>query len=113
MTVFVVQKPTRKKGDTFVEMFDLSPAEEFGELKTLFDSSVSPFTSDPHHLVNKLWRKFEGYSGDSDYILCVGNPVLIGWSVAVAAQLSPGSRVTCLQWNNKKQVYFPVTVDIL
>jgi hypothetical protein len=112
MTVYIVQRPTKRVGSKFVDLFDVSPAEEYGELVDLLPSSENPFES-PNDTVDSLWVGLENYDGRVDHILCIGNPILIGWTIAVASNISPGSVISCLQWNTEKKLYFPVVVDTL
>ena len=108
--VYVVQKSQRLNRTTgrLEDVFDLSSAEEHGSLQELLSPTAKPFAPEP--IVAELYSKLENFS-DGDFILCVGNPILIGLATAVAADINEG-RVCLLQWNGHKQKYVPVSVDL-
>lgn len=107
--VFVVQNQHRwdREREQFVPKFDLTPAEEFGQLTYLLSPTAAPFNPAP--VVEELHTKLEAFD-DDDLLLLVGNPVLIGLSVAVAADMNDG-RVRLLQWSGKDQRYLEIKVD--
>lgn len=88
--------------------FDLSPARDYGELEFLLESSDLPFR--PRPVIEKLRRKLAYYTPD-DYLLLIGNPCLIGWTVALAAQVASG-RVKLLQWHTQSQSYLLVEANV-
>lgn len=108
--VFVVQNQHRWDAglQRFVPKFDLTPAEEFGDLVYLLSPTAAPFR--PDSVIEELTQKLEEYRPD-DYLLLVGNPVLIGISVAIAARASGGS-VSMLQWSGKERRYLPVKTSL-
>lgn len=107
--VFVIQKTHRmdeKSGD-LVPKFDLSPAERFGMLVYMLSPTARPFTPGP--VIRDLKRSLEAYDPDSDYLMLIGNPALIGFAVAIIARRS--NRVRLLQWDGVKKEYVPIVVD--
>ena len=107
--VFVVQKqhcwdPGK---DQFVPKFDLSPAEQYGELVYLLSPTAAPFR--PESVLRELQEKLADIKPD-DYLLLIGNPVLIGLATAVAADALEGS-VNLLQWSGKERRYLPIAVE--
>ena len=104
--VYVVQNQHRwdHAKQAFVPKFDLHAAEEFGELTFLLGPTASPFRPGP--LIEELVAKLRDFS-DADSLLCIGNPLLIGWSMAIAADANDG-RVASLQWSGKDQRYIRV-----
>lgn len=109
--VFVVQNQHRWDRDKakFVPKFDLTPAQVFGDLVFLLSPTAAPFRPEP--VVSELREKLRDF-GPEDTLLLVGNPVLIGLAVAVAADYNDGS-VSVLQWSGKDQRYLKVTIDRL
>ena len=109
--VFVVQNQHRWNRDLtrFEPKYDLTPAEEFGELVHLLSPTAAPFRPEP--IVSELQEKLAGYQ-DGDYLLLVGNPCLIGFAVAIAADYNDG-KVSLLQWSGKDQRYVAVTTEKL
>ena len=84
--------------------FDFRSAEKFGPLKFLLSSNASPFNLSP--VVKELQRKLSSFT-DEDYLLLVGNPVLIGIATAIAADANDG-RVRMLQWSGARKQYIPI-----
>jgi len=109
--VYVVQNQHQlTHGKRSVPRFDLSPAKKFGELKFLLESSASPLK---HVLpLIDLHDALKNYRAECDFLLLTGNPVLIGWAVAIAADYAHG-RVVCLQWENSTRSYQVVRVDLM
>lgn len=109
--VYVVQNQHRWDRDKqrFEPKFDLTPAEEFGELVYLLSPTAAPFRPEP--IIQELREKLKDYR-EGDHLLLVGNPVLIGFAVAVAADAN-GGRVSLLQWSGKDQRYIAVEANKL
>ncbi len=104
--VFVVQNQHRwdRQLNKFVPKFDLSPAATFGELVYLLSPTAAPFSSDS--VIEELQKKLASITKE-DYILCVGNPILIQWVGAIAADFL-GGRLRSLQWSGKHEQYIAV-----
>ena len=110
--VFVVHQPTGRDPYTHAvrPTMDLSPALEYGDLRYILRDSENPF-SNPQATMDEVLRVFEDeqLSGD-DWVLLVGNPVLIGMVAAAAAQRTGALR--CLQWNRTERRYMPVVAQV-
>lgn len=106
--VFVIQHQHRwnRTRERFEPKFDLSPAEEFGELVMLLSPTAAPFRSE--EVQHELCEKLADF-GDEDFLLLVGNPALIGMTVAIAATVNGGA-VRLLQWNGRERRYIPITI---
>ncbi len=104
--VYVVQNQHRWDGahQRFVPKFDSTSAERFGELVYLLSPTAAPFRSEP--IIAELQEKLRDYR-PGDHLLLVGNPVLIGFAVAIAADANDG-HVDLLQWSGKDQRYIEV-----
>lgn len=104
--VYVVQNQHRwdANRNEFVPKFDLKAAEQYGELVFLLGPTASPFR--PESIIEELQTKLATFT-DQDSLLCIGNPLLIGWSTAIAADANEG-RVASLQWSGKDQRYVRV-----
>lgn len=107
--VFVVQEPIYRDPRTgdLKPKFDLSPAGEFGEVCKLLPSSVKPFSTRP--LIKELREKLSEYE-DGDYLMCIGNPVLIGLATTIAADANNG-KVNFLQWNGRQGRYLAISAS--
>lgn len=106
MTVYVVcdQRELDTTKGELRNKFDFSPAQEFGELVFILPPSASPFFLENQlSLMHKVLANF----GDEDYLLLVGNPILLGLSVTIAAHYNSGN-VKLLQWSGARKCYIPV-----
>jgi hypothetical protein len=108
--VYVVQKQHRWDEDkqAFVPKFDLSSAEKYGELIYLLTPTAAPFNTMP--VVKELHEKLYWF-GDEDSLLLIGNPVLIGCAVTVAAKTNNG-RVKMLQWSGTERRYIQIQAEM-
>ena len=106
--VFIAHRPTRPGR---VNVYDYSPAEQFGKIVDLVDPEANPLKQ-PDEIAAQIYHKLDTMDVSSDdYILLTGNPIVIGMVTAIAADLLDG-RVKFLQWNGRDKVYFPVEVDL-
>lgn len=100
--VYAVQNTMTHDGrGGLVAKFDLSPAQKFGDLQFLLGPSASPFN--PETVILQLHDQLQHYT-DEDYLLMVGNPILIGWATSIAAHHNSGY-VRCLQWSGTARGY--------
>lgn len=106
--VFVVQNQHRWDRDerAFVPKYDISSAHQFGNMVELLSPTAAPFNPEP--ILEELRTKLADFS-DEDYILCIGNPLLLAWAFAIAADVNVGT-VKALQWSGKERRYIPVGV---
>lgn len=115
--VFVVQVPARREAGEWVEKFDLSPAERFGELVRVLPYGNVPIEPEPS--VDRLRRAFADYDFASDHLLLLGDPVAIARAVAVLCarraflEEADGRRlpISVLKWDRRGGCYQPVRVD--
>lgn len=108
MTVFIVQNQHHKKDGKLVPKFNFTTAEDFGKIEYLLSPTARPFSS--VHVVAELNRKLAKFS-DEDYLLLIGNPALIGFAVAIAAQWNQG-RVKVLQWDGVRREYISIVARL-
>lgn len=108
--VYVVQKQMRwdTQLQELVPKYDFRDAERFGALRYLLGPTANPFNPDP--LIDDIHKHLDGYTAD-DYLLLVGNPCLIGWTVAIAADLADGV-VQVLQWHGRDATYRAIKVAL-
>lgn len=102
--VFVVQNQF-KRGEP---KFNLRPAEEFGKLVYLLNHNAQPFNSE--EVISALHLGLRNYRPE-DKLLLLGNPILIGWTMTIAAHYSAGI-ITTLQWDREMQKYLVVRGDL-
>lgn len=113
--VFVVQEPHHRDPGTgeIVPKFDLSSAQMFGELVYLLSPTAAPWSS--ASIIAELHEKLADYTED-DYLLLIGNPALMTWAGAIAAEHS-GGVIKQLQWRRWPGApgggkYVPVRADL-
>lgn len=107
--VYIVQKPLTKDEDgILVPRFDLSPAAEYGEREFLLGPNAKPF--EPEAVARELHSRLRFYTAD-DYLLLIGNPILIGMASAIAAYYTDG-KVNFLQWSGRHRKYLPVYASL-
>ena len=103
--VYVVCEPVSYKDGT--TKMDLTPAAQYGELEVLLQHTQSLLAPVP--TVRKLHERLRDFS-DDDYILPVGDPVLMCTVAMVAAKMNNG-RVKFLKWDRLQRAYIVIQVD--
>lgn len=114
--VFVVNQPLRRDPatDELKPTHNLRPAKAFGLLVHLTEPGSE--IADGAAAVEQMLEELYDFSA-ADFLLPIGDPVLIGVAVAIAAWAS-GGPVTLLKWNRQggrngvKPGYHPYTVDL-
>jgi hypothetical protein len=111
--VFVVQEPLKRVGDSVKPRIDYDTLTPYGEIKFLFEWSElkdDDVLENTAALIWKLRASLHNFT-DEDYIVCLGNPALIGMAVTVAAECNNGS-VNILDWIRERRRYRVVTMDL-
>lgn len=113
MTVYVVQQQQRRDDRTgeWKVVHDLTPARAFGELSVLLGPRVQPFWN-AQDVIDELNDKLVSYDPENDWIVPMGNPALIGWAIAIAAQRG-GGRVRTLIWSQRQRAYIPTDATLV
>jgi len=100
--VFVVQDDGTK---------DLVSAMAYGEIVVLNTRSL-PLFKDPSEELGKLRQKLaHNKFCAGDYVVPIGDPVLIGATIHYAA-LTSGGIVNCLRWDSRHKRYFEVQIKL-
>jgi hypothetical protein len=86
---------------------DLSPARKFGEIVELLPAG--PMIRATAHVTATLRSKLSDFT-DKDYLLCMGDPTVIGLACVMAARVN-GGRYSCLVWDREARDYFCVNID--
>lgn len=111
MTVFVVQrqlKYDKEKKELSPKFPTINKAEIFGELEDVLSPSAHPFDSES--VLGDIHECLSRFS-DDDYLLLIGNPILIGMCVTVAAYYNDG-KVKMLQWSGRHLKYTEIAAKI-
>lgn len=111
-TVYIVQDQqrmnqiTRRLESKYRDLDE--KAGKFGRPVYLLSPTARPFQ--PHSVIPDLRERLQRF-GDDDFLLLIGNPVLIGWAVAIACDFNEG-RVRTLQWNGERGEYIPISASL-
>ena len=99
--VYVLQHPPRN--------INIFSASDFGYLVIcLPENSQMMFSPAPFiHKMRKNLRDFK----HNDYILCTGDPAVIGLSTAIVSDITQG-RFNLLKWDRQEKRYYPLTFNL-
>ena len=108
--VFVIQNQMQQNADGNLEpKFDFSRAKEYGDIQFVVPNAVTPWSIDKPEVRSLIEKNMEEFSSE-DYLLLVGNPVIISAVVVIAAlQTEEGQSIKMLQWHGKDRKYVPIT----
>ncbi len=112
MTVFVVQEPLHRNSETgaIEPRMNLKAADSFGERTFLASWRALENIDALDSVIEDIEDKMFDFC-DDDYILPVGNPILIGIVSAIAASNNFG-RMKILYWDRKDRSYQVVPVRL-
>lgn len=85
--------------------YDVSSAESYGDVTELLRPEAKP--EDPS-TITEMHAKLGGMQ-EEDYLLLIGNPVLIGLATAIAADYT-GGVIQVLQW--RRDGYHPIRHNV-
>ena len=99
--VYVLQHPAPQ--------INILSASDFGYLVIWLPStdnmlySTAPF-------IRKMRKNLQDFKPD-DYILCTGDPSIIGLSTAIVSDITQG-QFNLLKWDRQERRYYPLMIDI-
>ncbi len=104
--VFVVQHQSRwdEEIKTFVPKFDLTTAEQYGELIFLLPSTASPFS--PEGAIDLLHEGLKDFNSE-DYLVLIGNSCFTAWAYTIAMNNNHDD-VRILQWSSRDRRYVEI-----
>jgi len=107
--VYVTQETVRRDNNTGarVPRFDITPATVYGELEYLTPEGNISFAPAP--IIKTLKEKLRNFT-DDDYILPVGDPILIAMATMIAADMNMG-KVKMLKWDKHIGSYIVINID--
>lgn len=107
-TVYIVQNSLKRDATgAMVPKHDTRTAAQFGPTVDLLGPGAAPWSLG---VVDELYRKLAGFTSE-DFLVLIGSPVLIGYAFTIAAEMADG-KFTVLQWDGKRDCYFPVKCDL-
>lgn len=86
----------------------LEKASDFGQIKFILEPAAHPFNQ--KSILGKFHSLLTEFC-DDDYLILVGNPILLGMASAIAANYNSG-RVKFLQWSPKGERYVLVQSEM-
>ena len=99
--VYVPQGPPSQK--------NILSAQDYGQLVFL-EPERSQLIYSPQPFVRKMKSYLKDYK-DGDYILCMGDPSMIGIATAIAQDVNQG-KVSLLKWDRQEARYYPVNFNL-
>jgi hypothetical protein len=111
--VFVTQVPSRRDHGSglWVPTVNISPAEQYGEVVTLLPPGSQFFAAaEMTRLIKQRLHDLDYQSGD--YLLPMGNPVIMAVASAVAARRTNGC-LNVLVWDKQTSSYVSYELDNL
>lgn len=106
--VFVTQIPARLEGGGWVPIMDISPAADFGEVKVMLPSGLNFHAAAP--VVQQLREHLREFRSDKDFLLPLGDPLVMAAAAAVIARRLPNFRM--LKWDRFTRSYHPYVVQL-
>ena len=107
--VYIVCEPKKFNQGVEVRTVDLTPAAAWGEPVLLLPNTQVLLC--PETTLHTLREKLVTFD-DSDYLVPIGDPVLMCAAATVAAQMNNG-RVAYLKWDRKISAYIPIRTDTM
>lgn len=111
--VFVTQVPSRRDVATgmWVPTVNIAPAEQFGEVVQLLPPGSQFFAAaEVTRLLKQRLHELDYQQGD--YLLPLGNPVIMAVASAIAARRSNGC-LNVLVWDRQTSTYVPYELENL
>ena len=106
--VYIVCEPTQHRGGERISTVDLTPAADWGEPVILLQSNQTLLNPAP--TIATLHAKLATF-GDSDYLVPIGDPILMCIAAIVAASHNKG-KVKFLKWDRILKKYIPIQSSI-
>lgn len=89
---------------------NLARAMEFGSID-IIETEDFPQFRDGVMVLERVTRKLLEFNSKDDYLLLVGDPVLIGLCVAVLATMGHKT-IKVLKWDNQTRRYIPINLPL-
>lgn len=99
--VFIVQDSSRQ---------DFTPAKEFGEIQTPLFQQHTQVYYEPTEAINRVHDQLTAAEfNETDYIILNGDPVLIAFVMAIAADFTDG-HLKVLKFDRRENCYVAIVV---
>lgn len=113
MTTAMLKKTTTTKPKVYVVQetrYNVAAAEQFGELHLVLTEQEEVTLFNVQRLTTKIRHQLR-WMTSQDYLVLVGNPVAIGLTMAIAAELT-GGKFFVLKWDGQETRYLKLQVDL-
>lgn len=87
---------------------NILPAEKFGKIVVMLDQKATGTYIVPPETYTTL-RKILRHFNDEDYLLLIGDPILIGIATAIALKENFGT-ANVLRWDKQEKKYVALTI---
>ena len=105
--VYVIQEiPGTKIGNPKINIMG---ASKFGKFKFLLPED-SQIIFSPGPLIYRLRPLLKDFNKD-DYLLCTGDPAIIGLSTAIVSDITNG-KFNLLKWDRQETRYYPLSFNL-
>ena len=99
--VYVLQHPPQN--------INIMSASDYGYLVIcLPENSQMMFSPGP--FIRKMRKNLQDFK-DTDYILCTGDPAIIGLSTAIVSDITNG-KFNLLKWDRQEKLYYPLEINL-
>ena len=88
---------------------NITGALEYGELKFLLPE-LSQLMWSPGPLIFELRKKLKDFKKE-DYILCTGDPAIIGIACSIVSDIRNG-KYNLLKWDKQERRYYPLQINL-
>ncbi len=99
--VYVLQHPPQN--------INILGASDYGYLVICLPEN-SQMTFSPAPFIHKMRKNLRDFKSD-DYILCTGDPAIIGLSTAIVSDVT-GGKFNLLKWDRQERRYYPLAFDL-
>ena len=99
--VYVLQQPPRN--------INILTASDYGYLVICLPENSQMLFS-PQPFIHKMRKNLQDFK-ETDYILCSGDPAIIGLSTAIVSDITQG-RFNLLKWDRQETRYYPLSFNL-
>jgi hypothetical protein len=104
--VYVPQEPTRWSDKEWVPLYDLSPAEKYGEIVLCCPHGTNFINAAP--LMVAIRERMQQFS-EGDYLLAIGDPIAISVAAIIAFKKTGGD-FKMLKWDRLEKIYTEIHI---
>lgn len=106
--VYITQIPARLEASRWIPIVDVSPAKEYGELKVMLPAGINFHAAAP--VIQQLRDELRDFRGDEDYLLPIGDPLVMAAAAALIARREPSFKM--LKWDRYSRKYLCYKVEL-